>query len=117
MSAGCLRFGPQSSGNLRLTQNVTGFEDGLSYVRGHHDLKFGGLLEHYQDNMYNPTFGAGIYTFAGLREFLQNRPARFIGISPQGALDRYWRFNLVGVLRAGQLAGQFPPHAQPRPAL
>ena len=90
-----MRFGPQSSGNLRLTQNVTGFEDGLSYVRGHHELKFGGLLEHYQDNMYNPTFGAGIYTFAGLREFLQNRPARFIGISPQGALDRYWRFNLL----------------------
>jgi hypothetical protein len=92
---GLLRFGPQSSGNLRLTQNVTGFEDGLSWVRGRHELKFGGLVEHYQDNMFNPTFGAGIYTFAGLREFLQNRPARFIGISPQGSLDRYWRFNLL----------------------
>jgi len=92
---GLLRFGPQSSGNLRLTQNVTGFEDGLSLVRGRHELKFGGLLEHYQDNMYNPTFGAGIYTFAGLPAFLQNQPVRFIGISPQGALDRYWRFNLV----------------------
>jgi hypothetical protein len=92
---GLLRFGPQSSGNLRLTQNVTAFEDGLSVVRGKHELKFGGLLEHYQDNMYNPTFGAGIYTFPGLQQFLRNQPQRFIGIAPQGALDRYWRFDLV----------------------
>jgi hypothetical protein len=92
---GLLRFGPQSSGNLRLTQNVTGVEDGLAWVRGKHEIKLGGLLEHYQDNMYNPTFGMGIYTFAGLRQFFMNTPARFIGIAPNGALDRYWRFNLL----------------------
>lgn len=92
---GLLRFGPQSSGNLRLTQNVWGFEDGLAWVYKKHELKFGALLEHYQDNMYNPTFGGGIFTFNGLREFLENRPARFVGIAPNGALDRYWRFNDV----------------------
>jgi hypothetical protein len=92
---GLLRFGPQSSGNLRLTQNLLSVEDNLSWVRGRHQLRFGGLLEHYQDNMYNPTFGAGIFAFAGLREFLENRPTRFVGIAPNGALDRYWRFDLV----------------------
>jgi outer membrane receptor protein involved in Fe transport len=74
---------------------VTGLEDGLAWVRGHHEIKLGGMLEHYQDNMFNPTFSLGIYTFAGLRQFLQNTPLRFIGISPNGALDRYWRFNLI----------------------
>jgi hypothetical protein len=90
------RFGPQSSVNVKLVQNVLGFEDNLVYTRGRHDLRIGGLAEHYQDNMYNPTFGLGIFTFASLREFLQNRPQRFVGIAPGGMLDRYWRFTLFG---------------------
>jgi hypothetical protein len=46
--------------------------------------------------MYNPTFGLGIFTFANLRDFLQNTPQRFQGLTPNGALDRYWRFTLFG---------------------
>jgi hypothetical protein len=94
---GLPRFGPQSTGNLRLTQNVWTLEDGVTYFRGRHELKFGGLAERYQANMYNPTFGAGIYAFAGLRQFLLNTPLRFVGIAPGGALDRYWRFNLFAL--------------------
>ncbi|HUQ91991.1 MAG TPA: TonB-dependent receptor [Bryobacteraceae bacterium] len=90
------RFGPQTSGNLRLTQNVWGVEDGLVVNRGKHLWKVGGLFEHYQDNMVNPTFGLGIYTFASITDFLQNIPQRFVGLDPKGALDRYWRFNLFG---------------------
>jgi hypothetical protein len=94
---GMPRFGPQSSGNLRLVQNVYGFEEGLSLVRGSHLFKLGGLIEHYQDNMFNPTFGNGIFTFSGLGDFLRGAPARFVGLSPGGALDRYWRFTLFAV--------------------
>lgn len=93
---GIPRFGPQSSVNVRLVQNVYGFEDGLSLSRGRHFLKTGALIERYQDNMYNPTFGLGIFTFGDLAEFLQNRPQRFLGLPPAGALDRYWRFTLFG---------------------
>ena len=91
------RFGPQTSANLRLTQNVTGFEHGLVHSRGRHLIKIGGLVENYQDNMVNPTFSLGIFTFNSVRDFLTNSPVRFIGISPGGALDRYWRFNLFGL--------------------
>ena len=28
--------------------------------------------------------------------FLRNRPTSFIGLTPEGALDRYWRFTLFG---------------------
>ena len=65
-------------------------------MRGRHLLKAGALAEHYQDNMVNPTFSLGIYAFANLRAFLENRPLRFVGLTPQGAIDRYWRFTLYG---------------------
>jgi hypothetical protein len=93
---GIPRFGPQSSGNLRLTQNVFGFEYGLVHNRGRHLIKAGALAEYYQDNMFNPTFSLGIFTFSSLADFLQARPQRFIGLPSTGALDRYWRFTLFG---------------------
>jgi hypothetical protein len=93
---GIPRFGPQTSVNVTLTQNLFGFEHSLAHTRGRHLLKFGELVEHYQDNMYNPTFGLGIFTFPNLQSFLENRPSRFQGLTPDGALDRYWRFTLFG---------------------
>jgi hypothetical protein len=91
------RFGPQTSVNVKLTQNVYGLEDNLIVNRGKHLWKFGGMIERYQDNMVNPTFALGIFTFGGITDFLQNRPLRYLGLAPQGALDRYWRFNLFAL--------------------
>jgi hypothetical protein len=93
---GMPRFGTQSSVNVSLTQNVYSVEEGLVLTRGRHLLKLGGMAERYQDNMFNPTFGLGIYTFGGLRDFLVNQPQRFLGLTPAGAMDRYWRFTLFG---------------------
>jgi len=86
------RFGPQTSVSVRLTQNVFGMEHGLAHTRGRHLLKFGGVVERYQDNMVNPTFSLGIWAFPNLRSFLLNTPQSFLGLTPNGALDRYWRF-------------------------
>jgi hypothetical protein len=94
--AGIPRFGPQTSVTVRLVQNVFAAEHGMAHTRGRHLLKAGGLVERYQDNMVNPTFSLGIYTFNSLEDFLRNRPVRFLGLAPQGALDRYWRFTLLG---------------------
>ncbi|MGI9106835.1 MAG: TonB-dependent receptor domain-containing protein [Pyrinomonadaceae bacterium] len=94
---GIPRFGPQSSAGLRLTQNVFSFEHGAVHTRGRHLLKFGGLVERYQDNMVNPTFSLGTFTFTNLSDFLRNLPQRFIGLPSNGALDRYWRFTLFGL--------------------
>lgn len=94
---GLQRFGPQGSGSLRLVQNVYGVEDGLVLERGKHQIKTGFLIERYQDNMVNPTFSHGVFTFNDLPSFLQNRPARFLGLAPNGALDRYWRFTLMAL--------------------
>jgi hypothetical protein len=94
---GIPRFGPQSSGNLRLVQNVFGGEYNVVHSRGRHLFKLGALAERYQDNMVNPTFSNGIYTFASVGDFLQNRAQRFIGLTPGAQFDRYWRFTLFGL--------------------
>jgi hypothetical protein len=93
---GLRRFGPQSSGNLRLTQNVFSAQADFVHTRGRHVLKSGALAEHYQDNMVNPTFSLGIFTFADLNAFLTNRAASFVGLTPEAQFDRYWRFTLFG---------------------
>jgi hypothetical protein len=94
---GMRRFGPQSSANLRLVQNVFSLSNDLVHTRGRHVVKAGGLIEHYQDNMVNPTFSNGIFAFPNLALFLQNRPNNFVGLTPEAQFDRYWRFTLFGV--------------------
>jgi hypothetical protein len=93
---GLRRFGPQSSANLRLVQNVFSFSHDISHTRERHLFKFGALAERFQQNMVNPTFSLGTFTFPSLRAFLLNTPTSFIGLGPTGAIDRYWRFTLLG---------------------
>ena len=92
---GIPRLGPQSSGDLVLAQKVIGAEYGIVHTRGRHDLKAGALAERYVDDMVNPTFSFGIYTFSDLEAFLRNRPVRFIGLTPTADLERNWRFTLL----------------------
>ena len=93
---GMQRFGPQSSANLRLAQNVYSGQYDLTHTRGRHLLKAGLLVEGYRGFMTNPTFSLGIYTFANVRAFLQNTPLRFVGLGPTGDIDRDWDWTLVG---------------------
>jgi hypothetical protein len=93
---GLRRFGPQSSANLRLVQNVFSFAHDIAHTRERHLFKLGALAERFQQNMVNPTFSLGTFTFPSLRAFLLNTPTSFIGLGPTGAIDRYWRFTLFG---------------------
>jgi hypothetical protein len=89
-------FGPQTSANVQLAQNVFSAQWEASQWRGAHLLKAGTLVEHYRDDLFNPTFSLGIYRFANLQAFLENRAASFVGLTPEAELDRYWRFTLFG---------------------
>jgi hypothetical protein len=93
---GLRRFGPQTSAGVQLVQNVFSLQHDFVQTRGRHLLKAGGLVERYQDNMVNPTFSLGIYRFASLATFMRGQPINFIGLTPEGAIDRYWRFTLFG---------------------
>ena len=87
---GMQRFGPQSSANLRLAQDVFSGQYDVTHTRGRHLIKAGFVAEHYHDFMTNPTFSLGIYTFANVRTFLENRAARFVGLGPTGDINRDW---------------------------
>jgi hypothetical protein len=93
---GMQRFGPQSSANLRLAQNVYSGQYDVTQTRGRHLFKAGGLVERYRDFMTNPTFSLGIYTFANVRAFLENRATRFVGLPPEGDIRRDWPWTLFG---------------------
>ena len=93
---GLNRFGTQSSVDVRFLQQVMSVQGDVTATRGRHLLKFGGVAERYLQNMVNPTFSLGTYSFANLRALLENRPTSFIGLTPQGQFDRYWRFWLLG---------------------
>jgi len=94
---GLPRFGPQSSANLRLRQDVTSVQYDVALSRGRHLVKGGALVEHYADDEQNPTFSLGIFRFANLSSFLRNVPAQFIGLTPQGDIRRHWDWTLYGL--------------------
>jgi hypothetical protein len=88
------RFGPQSSANVRLRQDVISGQYDLTHARGRHLVKVGGLVERYIDDEFNPTFSLGIFRFASLERFLRNLPASFIGLTPAGDTTRHWNWTL-----------------------
>jgi len=100
---GIPRFGPQSSAGVNIRQKVVSLEYGFTRTAGRHLFKAGALGERYIDDLYNPTFSLGIYTFPSLTAFLQNRPSRFLGLTPTADLERAWRFTLL----AGYLQDEF----------
>jgi hypothetical protein len=105
---GLRRFGTQSSANLRLRQDVTSLQADVVWNRGRHLFRAGGLAEHYVQDMVNPTFSLGTYTFANLRAFLLNTPTSFIGLTPAASFERHWPFWIAG----GYLQDEFRAHAR-----
>lgn len=103
---GLQRFGTQSSGNLRLRQDVASLQADFVWTRGRHLVRAGGLAEHYKQDMVNPTFSLGTYTFANLRALLTNTPTSFIGLTPSASFERRWPFWIAG----GYVQDEFRVH-------
>jgi Carboxypeptidase regulatory-like domain/TonB dependent receptor len=105
---GLQRFGTQSSGNLRLRQDVASLQADFVWTRGRHLVRAGALAEHYTQDMVNPTFSLGTYTFANLRSFLLNTPTSFIGLTPSASFERHWPFWIAG----GYVQDEFRVHSR-----
>ncbi len=93
---GIPRFGPQISADVQLDQDVYSGQYDLVHSRGRHLIKTGGLLEYYRTTEFNPTFSRGIYRFGSLNSFLAGSAAVFIGLTPEGDLNRAWDWALLG---------------------
>ena len=70
---GLQRFGTQASVDVRFLQQVTSLSADMVWTRGRHLLRGGALAEHYEQDMVNPTFSLGTYSFANLRALMENR--------------------------------------------
>jgi hypothetical protein len=94
---GLQRFGTQSSVDVRFLQQVMSLSADVAVNRGRHLIRSGVLGEHYRQDMVNPTFSLGTYTFANLRALLENRATSFIGLTPAATFERQWPFWIAGV--------------------
>ncbi|MEY4635303.1 MAG: hypothetical protein RJA55_1101 [Acidobacteriota bacterium] len=103
---GLQRFGTQASVDVRFLQQVTSLSADLVWTRGRHLIRTGALAEHYQQDMVNPTFSLGTYSFANLRAFLENRATSFIGLTSVAQFGRQWPFWLAG----GYVQDEFHAH-------
>ena len=100
---GLPRFGPQISADVNLKQDVYSLEYGLTRTWRSHLLEAGVLAERYENDMFNPTFSRGLFRFPSLERFLNNRPALFIGLTPEGDLERSWQSDLFAVYLQDQI--------------
>lgn len=103
---GLQRFGTQASVDVRFLQQVTSLSADFVWTRGRHLIRTGALAEHYQQDMVNPTFSLGTYSFANLRAFMEIRATSFIGLTPVAQFDRQWPFWLAG----GYVQDEFHAH-------
>jgi hypothetical protein len=93
---GIPRFGPQISADVSLRQDVFSLQGDVLLSRGRHTVTSGALVEWYRNDEFNPTFSRGLFAFGNLEGFLRNSPLRFIGLTPEGDLERNWRSTLLG---------------------
>ncbi len=100
---GIPRFGPQISADVALDQEVASLAYDFSRIWRNHLIEAGALYERYEDTMFNPTFSRGLFRFPSLERFLTNRPALFIGLTPDGDLERQWDFDLWAIYLQDQL--------------
>lgn len=63
-------------------QNIFAWSDDVFYTRGRHSLKFGTLINHYQQYLQVSTFSRGSVSFANLANFLEGETSSYSGITP-----------------------------------
>ncbi|OFW37766.1 MAG: hypothetical protein A3J28_01855 [Acidobacteria bacterium RIFCSPLOWO2_12_FULL_60_22] len=68
----------------------------MFYTRGRHSLKFGGLINRFQQFTNNGTNSRGAITFANINSFLLGQPASFRAVTPGSNLTRTYHYTTLG---------------------
>ena len=90
-------YGPSGLTPLLFSQNLFALSDDMFYTRGRHSLKFGTLINRYQQLYNSGNATRGTLTFASAAGFLQGA-AQNINITVPGHTDLYrvYRFYTLG---------------------
>jgi hypothetical protein len=85
--------GPPDSLHL---QNIYSFGDDLNYLRGKHSLRFGTLLNRFNEALTVPINSAGSASYTSFPNFLQGIPLTYGGPLPGSDINRYFLYNTLG---------------------
>jgi len=77
-------------------QNIFTWSDDVFYTRGRHSLKFGTLINHYQQYLLTFVNSVGTITFANVNNFLQGLTSQYSAQTPGSLRDRTYHFNTLG---------------------
>jgi len=85
--------GPPDSLHL---QNIYSFGDDLYYQREKHNLRFGTLLNRFNEALTNPIGYPGSASYTSFADFLQGIPLSYGGPLPGSDVNRYFLYNTLG---------------------
>ena len=85
--------GPPDSLHL---QNTYSFGDDLYYQFGRHSLRFGTLLNRFNEALTVPIFAPGTASYSSFASFLQGIPFSYGGTLAGSDINRYFLFNTLG---------------------
>jgi Carboxypeptidase regulatory-like domain/TonB dependent receptor-like, beta-barrel len=94
--SGLGEFGPRPSAPLVQNQTVYSFSDDLFYTRAAHSLKFGTLINRYDQYNVSGASSVGQAVFPSITHFLRATPASFTARAVGGFLDQRWIFTTFG---------------------
>jgi len=91
-----LEFGPSTSfGNAGMYQNQWEYSTKLNWVKGRHNLSFGGQFDHTQLNIVNNNTSTDIVEFTNFMSFVEGSIRS--GSAFDGSASRYYRSNTAGI--------------------
>jgi len=85
--------GPPDSLHL---QNIYSFGDDLYYQRGKYSLRFGILLNRFNEALTVPIFAPGTASYSSFANFLNGIPLSYGGSLTGSDISRYFLFNTLG---------------------
>ena len=77
-------------------QNVYAFSDDLFYSRGRHSLKFGTLMNRYNEGIQQTRSRSGILVFQNLAQFFRGIPQQTEEETPGSDQNRFYTWNTFG---------------------
>jgi hypothetical protein len=77
-------------------QDILAWSDDLFYTRGRHALKFGTLINMYEQYILNSGNVRGTINFANVQSFLLGQPSVYNVVTPGSRLDKTYNFSTYG---------------------
>ncbi len=89
-------LGPSIGTPAYSRQNVFTVSDDLYWTKGKHAMKFGTLINYYQQGLEFPLFSKGLLVFPSIGNFFTGTPLQFSALAPGANTNRYFTYNTFG---------------------